>query len=270
MCAFNSATRITGCVYEDNNCNTGFPDMDGWGGAIAGIRSSLTIDSCLFIGNIGDRAGAVFASDSSTVVLRNSTFYDNRTLIGVAGAVLRLGYFWDHDLSTAAVENCLLAFNPYGVPVRCQGYSNVVTLTCTDIYGNPDGDWIGPIADQAESNGNFSLDPQFCDTASLDLALNPLSPCLPENNECNTLIGALGEGCDCCVDRGNINHDPTGVIDISDLVYLVAYMFDLGPTPPCLAEGDVDGNGIGGIDISDLVYLVDYMFNGGPAPMACL
>ena len=70
----------------------------------------------------------------------------------------------------------------------------------------------------------------------------------------------------CCLDRGDIDHTGNG-IDISDLVYLVDYMFTGGPAPPCLDEADMDG--IGGIDISDLVYLVDYMFTGGPAPVAC-
>jgi len=53
-------------------------------------------------------------------------------------------------------------------------------------------------------------------------------------------------------------------INISDLVYLVDYMFTGGPPPPNVEMADVDGSG--GIDISDLVYLVDYMFTGGPEP----
>ncbi len=53
-------------------------------------------------------------------------------------------------------------------------------------------------------------------------------------------------------------------INISDLVYLVDYMFTGGPPPPNMEMADVDGSG--GIDISDLVFLVDYMFNGGPEP----
>ena len=64
--------------------------------------------------------------------------------------------------------------------------------------------------------------------------------------------------------RGDINGDET--IDISDLVYLVAYMFTGGPPPVSEMVGDVDASGQ--LDISDLVYLVDYMFNGGPPPPA--
>ncbi len=82
-----------------------------------------------------------------------------------------------------------------------------------------------------------------------------------------TAIVQIGQGVPCCVNRGNINHDPAGVIDISDLVFLVSHMFGLGPPPPCPGEADVNANGI--VEIGDLVYLVDYMFNGGPAPLPC-
>ncbi len=53
--------------------------------------------------------------------------------------------------------------------------------------------------------------------------------------------------------------------DISDLVFLVDYMFNAGPEPPIMWSADLDGSG--GIDISDLVHLVDYMFTGGPPPV---
>lgn len=64
--------------------------------------------------------------------------------------------------------------------------------------------------------------------------------------------------------RGDVNGD--GTIDISDLVYLVDYMFTGGPAPVSEMAGDVDGSGQ--LDISDLVYLVDYLFTGGPPPPA--
>ncbi|MFH1688226.1 MAG: hypothetical protein ABIE70_11990 [bacterium] len=80
-----------------------------------------------------------------------------------------------------------------------------------------------------------------------------------------------GSGGDCCDLRADINHDGVGP-DIADLVYLVNYMFNGGPEPPCntpyYLEADVNGDAVGP-DIGDLVYLVNYMFNGGPAPVAC-
>ncbi|MDH3889880.1 MAG: hypothetical protein OEV49_02250 [candidate division Zixibacteria bacterium] len=71
----------------------------------------------------------------------------------------------------------------------------------------------------------------------------------------------------CCMGPGNVNYDPGGAIDISDLVYLVDYMFSGGPPPPCFEEGDMNADGL--IDISDLVYFVDFMFTGGPPPQPC-
>lgn len=78
----------------------------------------------------------------------------------------------------------------------------------------------------------------------------------------------LGGGC-CVGIRGNMDGDDGEAIDISDLVYVVDYMFNGGPPPPCFEESDVDASGGSSIDIADLVYLVDYMFTGGPPPDPC-
>lgn len=62
---------------------------------------------------------------------------------------------------------------------------------------------------------------------------------------------------------GDFNRDQE--IDITDLVFLVQYMFHGGPEPYLLRLADIDGSGVQ--DISDLVYLVNYMFHGGPSPV---
>ncbi|MFH1372842.1 MAG: hypothetical protein ABII79_03495 [bacterium] len=58
-----------------------------------------------------------------------------------------------------------------------------------------------------------------------------------------------------------------GSIDVADNTYLVAYLFQGGPDPPCAEEADVDASG--GNDVGDLTYLVAYLFQGGPAPAPC-
>jgi hypothetical protein len=55
-----------------------------------------------------------------------------------------------------------------------------------------------------------------------------------------------------------------GVIDVSDVVYLINYLFINGPAPYPLEAGDVNSDGV--IDISDVVYLINYLFIGGPMP----
>ena len=74
----------------------------------------------------------------------------------------------------------------------------------------------------------------------------------------------------CCMGpmRGNIDMDPNDEITIADLIYMVTYMFQEGPEPPCMEEADIDGNGVGP-DIADLIHLVNYMFQEGPPPAMC-
>ncbi len=77
----------------------------------------------------------------------------------------------------------------------------------------------------------------------------------------------------CCVNRGNVDDiiGPGGPIDVSDLTYIVNYLFKGGALPPCEEQGNVDtivGPG-GPIDVSDLTYLINYLFKDGSPPPAC-
>ena len=58
--------------------------------------------------------------------------------------------------------------------------------------------------------------------------------------------------------------DNNGVVNISDAVYIVSYIFSGGPAPVPMVAGDADCNGL--ITISDVVYLINFIFSGGPAP----
>ncbi len=60
--------------------------------------------------------------------------------------------------------------------------------------------------------------------------------------------------------------DGSGMVTISDAVYLINYIFAGGPAPNPLLSGDVDCTGA--VSISDAVYLINYIFAGGPAPCA--
>jgi hypothetical protein len=62
------------------------------------------------------------------------------------------------------------------------------------------------------------------------------------------------------------NNDKT--VNISDAVYLIAYIFSGGPaaTPNAVGSGDANCSGV--VNISDAVYLIAYIFASGPAPGA--
>jgi hypothetical protein len=57
------------------------------------------------------------------------------------------------------------------------------------------------------------------------------------------------------------------LIDISDVVYLINYIYKAGPAPPHPISADVN-NAIPDriIDIEDVMYLINYLYRFGPAP----
>jgi parallel beta-helix repeat protein len=65
--------------------------------------------------------------------------------------------------------------------------------------------------------------------------------------------------------RGDVNDDEE--ISVSDVVYLINYLFKGGPAPDPIWAGDVncDDN----VDIIDIVYLINYLFRSGPRPQMC-
>jgi len=61
---------------------------------------------------------------------------------------------------------------------------------------------------------------------------------------------------------GDINGN--GGVNISDVTYLVAFLFGGGPEPVPFLAGSVNGDYV--VNISDVTYLVAYLFGGGPVP----
>jgi len=79
--------------------------------------------------------------------------------------------------------------------------------------------------------------------------------------------------------RGDVDASDTlelPAMDISDLVYLINYLYKGGPAPlPFADQGDVDGqpfpkesnNPKNNVNLGDVVYLINYVYKGGPAPI---
>lgn len=61
---------------------------------------------------------------------------------------------------------------------------------------------------------------------------------------------------------GDVNGD--GSVSISDVVYVINYIFASGPEPQPYSAGDVNCDGL--VSISDAVYLINYIFAGGSPP----
>ncbi len=61
---------------------------------------------------------------------------------------------------------------------------------------------------------------------------------------------------------GDVNE--TGDINVSDLVYMVNFVFKGGAEPLPYLSGDCDLSG--DVNVTDLVFMVSYIFRGGPEP----
>lgn len=128
--------------------------------------SDATYTRCSFLANHGEHGAGGFNSYYSNPTLSSCTFYDNS-----AGTVEHGGaHMLCDEGSSPIVSNSILAFGRVREAVLCKA-GGAVSLTCTNIFGNEGGDWVGAIATQAGVNGNASADPQFCDAASDNLTL---------------------------------------------------------------------------------------------------
>jgi hypothetical protein len=125
-----------------------------------------------------------------------------------------------------------------------------VTYSVGNLGGGPHG------AFAIDSTGNFVFTPTADDLGYLyvfDVVAN--SGCSAIDS-CRALVMVGWNTC------GDANGDM--VLDISDVVSLITYIFQGGlpPNPP--SNGDVDCSG--GVDISDVVYIVTHIFSDGPGP----
>jgi len=64
--------------------------------------------------------------------------------------------------------------------------------------------------------------------------------------------------------RGDVNKD--GKLNVTDVIYLVNYLFKGGPKPiEFVDQGNVNNDA--NTNVADVIYIVNYLFKGGPAPI---
>lgn len=82
-----------------------------------------------------------------------------------------------------------------------------------------------------------------------------------------------GDACCCVGPRGNANNDPEDKTNISDITYLIQFLFGVpnGPAPGCPSEANTNGDPEEKVNITDVTYLTTHLFGvpAGPAPPDC-
>jgi len=206
MLAGPSSPLIRRCTFTGNQA-----DLDAACINCNDTSAPLVCD-CLFEGNTaGSRAGGVFADYSASPVFSGCTFVDNHAESGGGGAAgcgdadpcFRRCTFVGNSAGAngaglslscsadASLESCIIAFSTSGPAVTALNQSSA-TLSCCDLFANAGGDWVGSIASQYGVNGNFALDPLFCDLPAGNLRIDGSSPCLPRNHPHGAQCGVIG------------------------------------------------------------------------------
>jgi parallel beta-helix repeat protein len=177
----SSSAYISKCTFSQNS--------GGWAAIGCVYDSDPLIANCLFSYNTSTMVGGLLCYTSNPII-RKCTFVFNS---GDMASAIYCYQDKEQTRSNPTIENSIIAFNGPIKAIYCEPSDNV-TFTCSDIYGNPGGDWTGQIYSQLNTNGNISENPFFCDTSVSDFRLHNNSPCLPEYSGCG-LIGAYDMGC---------------------------------------------------------------------------
>jgi len=211
-------TVFEDCLFEGNDSGSEIGYTERGGGGVACSGGSPTFKRCVFRGNTArDGGGGLGVYNGAAPLLEDVLFTENASDIGgsivfdnAAGTLRRVtivdsGYMEDWDEydgpsaihcigSSPTIEQVIVALSDEGVGLWADAASSPA-LSCSDLFGNPGGNYGGTLADQTGLNGNISVDPLFCDAAGGDYTLDAASPCLPANNDCHLQMGAFGWGC---------------------------------------------------------------------------
>ena len=235
-------------------------------------ESSLDIDSSMLLNtsietqssgveiNSSLVEGAVMIHDDMGSYLNA----ESTTFVGGIGIEQGDGSKGGSDVRSAAIslDRCIV-YVESGHAVACPGDNTYLSFTCCDIY-TPDGVWLQGIPDGIDTSDVFFNDPIFCNPGAGEYGLAADSPCLPENNDCAELIGALPNSCPPLLICGDVNG--SGEVDLADIQFLFIYLIADGPEPYPYWKADTNCSGL--VDIDDAVYLISYLFGGGSEPCA--
>jgi Right handed beta helix region len=159
-----------------------------FGGGVFLLRSDLTISNCVITGNICTNeesgGGGLYVYQASPAI-EWCTFVDNTAYDGCHVYLKQTG--------VTTIHNTILAFGNDGDCLYRTDEAGLV-FTCSNVYGNGSGDYVGDLEYLIGVFGNTCQPPNFCDYENGDLHLRPCSPCIVGSCERRGAFGVGGCG----------------------------------------------------------------------------
>jgi hypothetical protein len=237
--------------FRDNSARYG-------GGVNLLYAGNVIVSYNLFVNNASeDQGGAIYLGNSSNIRMNNNTIDSCISQNGTGG-----GISYDYCTNDTSINNIIVNCTGYGIwRMGSSGYM----VDYNDCFSNSPSSY----SDIVPGSGSLSAYPQFVGGTPFSYHLQVMSPCIDAGNPDPLYNDADGTRNDMgryshAVIIGDANGD--GSINISDVVFLINYIFMGGSAPQPLLTGDPNCDG--SINIADVVYLINYVFAHGPAPCA--
>ena len=189
------------------------------GGGLAAIQSeSVHVVDVEVSGNhSGLHGGGLAFSNADHVKIEDALITTNSSEAGSSGILISDAVWFDVLYCTIAsnfctdaapnsqgtlmvvsafggeVQRSIVAHNDGDYGIGIHGCGPRSSVSCSNVYGNSEGLYLGDLGDQTGINGNVSSEPLFCDL--VEYCISEESPCAPNHNDCGVWMGS--ENCQC-------------------------------------------------------------------------
>jgi len=179
--------------------------------------------------------------------------------------------------SGVSLKNNIISSSSSGFGIKVSMSDPVIGYN--DVWGNASGNFSGaPMGVgnmfwgknykgiSCDQFRNISQEPKFVSPPS-DFSLQCSSPCIdvgdpgfpiPSSGGIRIDMGAY----EYLISTGDVYVD--GKINVSDVIFLINYLFKSGPAPDPLEKGDVTADSM--INVQDVIHLINYLFRFGMPP----
>jgi hypothetical protein len=211
----NSSSIIQDCRFEQNTAIRGgaififkstttiesngfFNNSATYGGAAMSKNTLTEFVDCRLESNLGERGGALFVEScpnfslircfvSKNMAVLGGGVYTTKSKFLLANSIVAQnsagsgGGVHGQDDSVLKIESSMIVSNTQGEAVALGALSKV-DASCSLIFGNWDGDWVGALEDQASQRENLSINPQLREFEQSEFGIVFESPALASDS----------------------------------------------------------------------------------------